>query len=173
MCPRGRFPSMTARCGTDSPRHRANPPDPMFPAASVPTLSSGCVMKQFPASSASSAVNAVALHPRRCWTGRRYVFQIRPRYPTLDAFHLFQDDLDSSWVPSLTRCGSGATRRDGSERHPRHPLGLGARAPVSRRAQAGLMVRRCLMVACPTVQHGLTFVRRRMFTTAGRTASSP
>jgi hypothetical protein len=154
-------------------RHRANSPDPMFPAASVPTLSSGCVMKQFPASSASSAVNAVALHPRRRWTGRRYVFQIRPRYPTLDAFHLFQDDLDSSWVPSLTRCGSDAPRRDGSERHPRRPLGLGARALSLLGSRLVSWSDVYLMIACPTVQHGLTFVRRRMFTTAGRTASSP
>jgi len=50
---RGRSPSVAARCAADSPGIRCDPPDPMFPAVSVPTLGSGCMAKQCSASSAA------------------------------------------------------------------------------------------------------------------------
>ena len=50
---RGRSPSVAARCAADSPGIRCDPPDPMFPAVSVPTLGSGCMAKQCSPSSAS------------------------------------------------------------------------------------------------------------------------
>ena len=48
---RGRSPSVAARCAADSPGIRCDPPDPMFPAASVHTLGSGWLVKPFPRAS--------------------------------------------------------------------------------------------------------------------------
>ncbi len=72
--PRGRSPSMTARCPPPA-RSLPHPPDPMVPAVSVHTLASGWLLKQC---SASSAVKIpLPLDRRRKQTGH-----VRRRAPT-------------------------------------------------------------------------------------------